>query len=72
MLVCLQALSGALVVETRISVVSTLIHAFFVSLLFVVEAYMWLHTIERPVGVHIRPVVGPTPVARRAQRSAGV
>lgn len=49
-LVCLQALSGALVVETRISVISTLVHAFFVSLLFVVEAYMWLHTVERPAG----------------------
>jgi cytochrome c oxidase assembly protein subunit 15 len=48
-LVVLQALSGALVVETRISVASTLLHAFLVSLLFVVQAYMWLHTIPRPV-----------------------
>jgi cytochrome c oxidase assembly protein subunit 15 len=47
-LVVMQALSGAIVVETRVSVLSTLLHAFLISLLFGVEAYMWLHTIRRP------------------------
>jgi cytochrome c oxidase assembly protein subunit 15 len=47
-LVMLQALSGALVVETRVAVISTLVHAFFVSLLFAAQAYLWLHTISRP------------------------
>jgi cytochrome c oxidase assembly protein subunit 15 len=71
-LVILQALSGALVVETRITVVSTLIHAFFVSLLFVVEAYMWLHTIERPAGAGERAPGWPNLAARRLQRTARV
>lgn len=47
-LVALQALSGGIVVEARIAVLSTLLHSFLVSLLFVVQAYMWLHTMHRP------------------------
>jgi len=63
-LVVMQALSGALVVETRITVVSTLVHAFFVSLLFVVEAYMWLHTVRLPAGA-----VGQAPGTSRLTAS---
>ncbi len=70
-LVVLQALSGALVVETRISVVSTLVHALLVSLLFVVEAYMWLHTIERPASARSNTAVGLRTAAKREPRPAG-
>jgi cytochrome c oxidase assembly protein subunit 15 len=47
-LVFMQAISGAIVVETRIAVLSTLLHAFLISLLFSVLAYMWFHTLRRP------------------------
>ena len=65
----LQALSGALVVETRVAVASTLLHAFIVSLLFVVEAYMWLHTIELPAGARSRSVVAKRLAAQRGPRT---
>jgi cytochrome c oxidase assembly protein subunit 15 len=69
-LVVLQALSGALVVETRIAVVSTLLHAFLVSILFVVEAYMWLHTIELPSGTHGRGTAIPRTVVKHERSTA--
>ncbi len=49
-LVVLQALSGAIVVETRIAILSTLLHSFLISLLFATEAYLWLHTLRLPAG----------------------
>jgi cytochrome c oxidase assembly protein subunit 15 len=52
-LVMLQALSGGIVVETRIAIVSTLLHSFLVSLLFAVQAYMWLHTLHLPAAARV-------------------
>lgn len=69
-LVILQALSGALVVETRVAVASTLLHAFLVSLLFVVEAYMWLHTIGLPSGARSRSAIAGRPANQREPRTA--
>lgn len=52
-LVMLQALSGAILIESRIAILSTLLHSLLISLLFVVQAYMWLHTISRPAAVRL-------------------
>jgi cytochrome c oxidase assembly protein subunit 15 len=48
LLVLLQAVSGAIVVEARVAIWSTLLHAFLISILFCVQAYLWLHTIRLP------------------------
>jgi cytochrome c oxidase assembly protein subunit 15 len=66
-LVVLQALSGAIVVETRVAVLSTLLHSFLVSLLFVTEAYLWLHTLRLPSGARRLVTPGGSGIARRAQ-----
>jgi cytochrome c oxidase assembly protein subunit 15 len=55
-LVILQALSGAVLIETRIALLSTLLHSLLISLLFVVQAYMWLHTIRRPAAARLAPM----------------
>jgi cytochrome c oxidase assembly protein subunit 15 len=47
-LVVLQALSGAIVVEVRVTIWSTLLHAFLISILFCTQAYLWMHTIRLP------------------------
>jgi cytochrome c oxidase assembly protein subunit 15 len=56
-LVLLQAISGGIVVEARLAIWSTLLHSFLISLLFCVQAYLWLHTIRLP-----RAVLSPTGV----------
>ena len=48
LLVLLQAISGGIVVEARLAIWSTLLHAFFISILFCVQAYLWMHTIRLP------------------------
>jgi len=63
-LVCLQAASGAIIIETQVAVLSTLLHAFLISLLFCVEAYMCLHTI----GTHTAAV--PVPAAKQLRVAA--
>jgi cytochrome c oxidase assembly protein subunit 15 len=63
-LVVMQAVSGAIVVESQVAVLSTLLHAFVVSLLFCVEAYMWMHTLELPAAARRTALQGEQLSAR--------
>jgi heme a synthase len=71
-LVVLQALSGAIVVETRVAVLSTLLHSFLVSLLFVTQAYLWLHTLPLPSGARASRLRLDKDISRGASRTSNL
>lgn len=50
-LVLLQAVSGGIVIESRLAVASTLLHSFLITLLFGTLAYLCYHSLRRPAAV---------------------
>lgn len=64
--VLLQALDGAYVVFSKVGVISALLHAALVALLFGALCYLWLKVLARPSVA----VAAPPPAARVAQEPA--
>ena len=50
-LVLLQAASGGIVIESRLAVLSTLLHSFLITLLFGTLSYLCYHSLRRPAAV---------------------